>query len=277
MPAMPVFYTKRFIGGDAMLDEEESRHIIRVLRLTAGDPLEMVDGMGNLYSGIILDPDPAGTRVRILETTRDHLARNYHLHLAIAPTKSTDRFEWFLEKATEIGVDEITPILCERSERSHIRQERSEKIILAAMKQSGRALLPALYPMVPLPVFLDSAKADLKYIAHCGTDPAKHLARIAGVGPATEKPAAAKPVAAKPAAAKPESAKTESAKTESAKTESAKRSWLVMIGPEGDFTRGEVDVALQRDFEEISLGEAVFRTETAGIIACQLVNFLSGP
>jgi 16S rRNA (uracil1498-N3)-methyltransferase len=259
---MPVFYTKRFIGGDAILDEEESRHIIRVLRLKAGDPLELADGMGNLYRGVILDPDPAGTRVRILETTRDHLARNYHLHLAIAPTKSTDRFEWFLEKATEIGVDEITPILCERSERSHIRQERSEKIILAAMKQSGRALLPALNPMVPLQVFLDSAKADLKYIAHCGTDPAKHLARIAGVGPATEKPAAAKPVAAKPAAAKPES---------------AKRSWLVMIGPEGDFTRGEVDVALQRDFEEISLGEAVFRTETAGIIACQLVNFLSGP
>jgi 16S rRNA (uracil1498-N3)-methyltransferase len=272
MPAMPVFYTKRFIGGDAMLDEEESRHIIRVLRLTAGDRLELVDGMGNLYSGIILDPDPAGTRVRILETTRDHLARNYHLHLAIAPTKSTDRFEWFLEKATEIGVDEITPILCERSERSHIRQERSEKIILAAMKQSGRALLPALYPMVPLPVFLDSAKADLKYIAHCGTGPSKHLAKLAGLRAEPTKPADASSDPAKPGSAKPAPEDRELVKPGSAKL-----TWLVMIGPEGDFTRWEVDRALAQEFEEVSLGEAVYRTETAGIIACQLVNFLSLP
>ncbi len=232
--AMPVFYANRFVGQDAILDEEESRHLIRVLRFRKNDPLDLVDGMGTLFRGIIIDPDPGGTRVRIRETIRGHLMKNYDLHLAISPTKSADRFEWFLEKATEIGIDEITPVLCERSERRQIRQERSEKILLAAMKQSGRALLPKLHPPVPIGEFLNDARADVKFLAHCRVPHGNWPAR----------------------------------------PEPGKRSWLLMIGPEGDFSTEEIELALSRGFREISLGNAVYRTETAGVIACMLVNFL---
>ena len=121
---MPVFLIKNLNGQDAFLDEEESRHLVRVLRLKKDDPVDLVDGAGNLYRGAIDVVDLQETRVRILETIKEHLAREYHLHIAIAPTKSTDRFEWFLEKSTEIGIDEITPVLCDRSERNRIRYDR---------------------------------------------------------------------------------------------------------------------------------------------------------
>jgi 16S rRNA (uracil1498-N3)-methyltransferase len=232
---MPVFYTKHINGREAYLDEEESRHLYRVLRLRENDRIDMVDGAGSLYRASISAADPRSTRVRILETIKDHLLRPFHLHIAIAPTKSNDRFEWFLEKATEIGIEEITPILCRRSERDRIRHERSEKILLAAMKQSGRALLPKLNPMLPLQDLLDRAEADMKWIAHCGCD-RENL---------PDKPG------------------------------SRKTSWLVLIGPEGDFTPEEVESALDRDYLEISLGDAVYRTETAGILACHWVGFLN--
>lgn len=232
---MPVYFTEKFIGREAILNEEESRHLVRVLRLKKNDHVKLVDGKGTLYKGSISVADPQGSKIRILETYKNHLARNYYLHLAIAPTKSTDRFEWFLEKATEIGIEEITPILCERSERKHIRHERSKKILIAAMKQSGRAYLPRLNPMIPLPELLRYAQADIKYMAHCRTRP--------GTIPG-------KPVP-------------------------GQQSWLILIGPEGDFTDEEVEMAVSLNFEEISLGEAVYRTETAGIITCQLVNCLN--
>lgn len=232
---MPVFFTEQIDGQYAILHEDESRHLIRILRLKQGDPVDLVDGRGNLYKGIISVPNPQNTRIRILETIKDHLARKYYLHLAIAPTKSAERFEWFLEKATEIGVDEITPILCERSERKHVRQERSGKILLAAMKQSGRAYLPKLNPLVPLHWFLHQARADKKLIAHCRTNPDDFPGRSAAPN----------------------------------------LSWLVLIGPEGDFTPKEVAMATARNFREISLGEAVYRTETAGIVACQLISYIN--
>ncbi len=232
---MPVFYTQEFEGQEAFLAEEESRHLVRVLRLKKDDPVDLVDGRGNLYRGVVATPDPYRTLVLIRDTVKGHLVRDYHLHLGIAPTKSSDRFEWFLEKATELGVEEITPLLCRRSERNHIRQDRSGKILLAAMKQSGRALLPKLNPMLPLPDLLERAEADIKYIAHCS----------ASTGSLPPRPG------------------------------SCCLSWMVLIGPEGDFTQDEVEMALDRGFKEISLGEAVYRTETAGILACQLVNFLN--
>ena len=232
---MPVFLVQNIIGQEAFLDEEESRHLIRVLRLKEGARVDLVDGKGNLYKGIISLADFRKTTVRILETFKDHLAREYHVHIAIAPTKSSDRFEWFLEKATEIGVDEISPILCTRSERSRIRHDRSEKILMTAMKQSGRAHLPRLNPVVPFTELVTRAEADNKYIAHCRTKP----------GDLPEKHDPGKP------------------------------SWLVLIGPEGDFTSEEVERALSSDFTEINLVEAVYRTETAGILACQLINFLN--
>ncbi len=232
---MQVFFTKQIDGNHAILDEEESRHLIRVLRLKQDDPVDIVDGRGNLFKGVISLPDSRNTRIRITETKRKHLARKYSLHLAIAPTRSTDRFEWFLEKATEIGVDEITPILCTRSERKHIRHERSGKILLAAMKQSGRAYLPKLNPMLPLSEFLQQAEADNKFIAHCRTNPDDFLER----------------------------------------STVPNLSWLILIGPEGDFTPQEVAMATECNYAEINLGEAVYRTETAGIMACQLISYLN--
>ncbi len=231
---MPVFYTSQIDHKQAILGEEESRHIIKVLRMAGGDPLEMVDGKGNYYTGIISVPDPKSCQVRIKNVTEDYLHRDYYLHIAIAPPKSTERFEWFLEKATEIGVDEITPVICARSERNRIRHDRSQKILIAAMKQSGRALLPRLNRESPLSDFLDRSTADIKLIAHCDTCGDQHITAEPHID----------------------------------------QSWIIMIGPEGDFTPGEIEAAKQNAFREINLGEAVYRTETAGIIACHTISLL---
>jgi len=232
---MPVFFAKQIDGKYASLDEDESRHLIKVLRLKKEDYVDLVDGKGNLYKGIISAANPRNTIIEVQEIIRDHLARNYYLHMAIAPTKSAERFEWFLEKATEIGVDEITPILCERSERRQIRHERCLRILLTAMKQSGRAYLPKLNHIVNISSLLKEADADKKYIAHCGTEPGTYPGRI----------------------------------------DITNSSWLILIGPEGDFTREEISLAGEMNFRELSLGEAVYRTETAGLMACQLVNILN--
>jgi 16S rRNA (uracil1498-N3)-methyltransferase len=230
---MPVFYTNQISGSEAIFDEEESRHVIRVYRMKEGDRLEFVDGSGNLYQAMISSPDPRGTRIRILNREAGHLVRKFHLHIAIAPTKSTERFEWFLEKATEIGIEEITPILCEHSERSRLRHERLHRVMVSAMKQSGRALLPKLNSITPFEEFISREKADARYIAHCRTGRTEVL---------TEKPGSAS-------------------------------SWLMMIGPEGDFSEDEIGFACRNGFKGIRLGVATYRTETAGIIACQLVEF----
>lgn len=231
---MPVFYTSQVNPVQAVLDEEESRHAIRVLRMAAGDPLEIVDGKGNLYRGNISVPDPSACQIAINDVATGYLRRDYYLHIAIAPPKSTDRFEWFLEKATEIGVDEITPVICERSERDRIRSERSQKILIAAMKQCGRALLPKLNREILFVGFLDKAAADIRLIAHCETATDQRIPTSPQTG----------------------------------------RSWIILIGPEGDFTPGEIQAALKNKYREISLGEVVYRTETAGIIACHAISLL---
>jgi len=216
------------------LGEEESRHLIRVLRLKKGDPVEFVDGLGNRYTSVISDPDPSNTELRIAETKIEYLKRDFSLHLGIAPTKSNVRFEWFLEKATEIGIEEVTPLICDHSERNRLRMDRSERILVAAMKQSGRAYLPKLNPATNFAEFIENAVADVKYIAHCR----EALGELPG------------------------------------SPQEKSMSWLVLIGPEGDFSASEVEMAKKSNFQEISLGEAVYRAETAGIIACQLISFL---
>jgi 16S rRNA (uracil1498-N3)-methyltransferase len=231
---MPVFYTSQIDHKQAVLGEEESRHIVKVLRMAGGDPLEIVDGKGNYYKGFISVPDPKACQVRINDVISGYLHRDYHLHIAIAPPKSSDRLEWFLEKATEIGVDEISPVICARSERNRIRHDRSQKILISAMKQSGRALLPRLNSEVSLKDFLNHSTADIKLIAHCKADDNQRI---------TSEPI-------------------------------KDLSWIVMIGPEGDFTPGEIEEAIQLNYREINMGEAVYRTETAGIIACHTISLL---
>jgi len=139
---MNFFYYPEISGFEIILPEEESRHCIRVLRLKKNESLYMVDGKGTLYHALLVDPDIRRAGVKIVKSIPDYRQRLQYLHIAIAPTKNTDRFEWFLEKATEIGIDEITPIICARSERKSVHSERAQRILVAAMKQSQRAYLP---------------------------------------------------------------------------------------------------------------------------------------
>lgn len=232
---MQVFYTPKIKKITYQLTEEESKHAIKVLRLEAGDEICMIDGVGGLYYGIIDDPNPKKCIIRVIEKIEQYNRKNYTLHIAIAPTKNIDRFEWFLEKATEIGIDEITPLLCQRSERKTIKFDRLEKILLSAMKQSVKAYKPKLNELTNFNDFIANNISGTCLIAHCGENP---------------KPALKSKI-------------------------SNKKNITILIGPEGDFTQQEIDQALNAGVEEIHLGKSRLRTETAGIVACNTVNVLN--
>jgi 16S rRNA (uracil1498-N3)-methyltransferase len=229
---MQLFYVPHITKNEIVLDETESKHAIRVLRLNAGDKVQVVDGTGGFYTAEITDPHPKKCRLVLIESIREYGKRDFRLHIAIAPTKNNDRFEWFLEKATEIGIDEITPLLCERSERKTIKQERLEKVLISAMKQSVKAYLPKLNPMTPFGEFLEESNASQKFIAHCNEGEKPHLKNEIRAG----------------------------------------GSVLVLTGPEGDFSPEEVEKAQKSGFKSISLGNSRLRTETAGVVACHIVN-----
>jgi len=231
---MNFFYHPEISGFEIILPEEESRHCIRVLRLKKNESLYLVDGKGTLYRALIVDPDIRGTGVKIIESTPDYRQRIHYLHIAIAPTKNTDRFEWFLEKATEIGIDEITPIICARSERKTVHSERAQRILVAAMKQSQRAYLPRFNLVKPFDEVLAGAQAKSKIITHCNVE---NLPLISN-GLINESPV------------------------------------VILIGPEGDFTLQEVEMAVKKGFAEASLGPFIYRTETAGVLACHEFNLL---
>ena len=152
--------------GTAVLTEEESAHCIRVLRKKAGENIFFTDGKGNYYQGSILSADPKKCTVSISETTKLFGKRNYSLHVAIAPTKNLDRFEWFLEKATEIGIDTVTPVICQHSERRVLKTERSKKVLLSAMKQSLKTFLPEIHEAMPLEEFFKKEMNGQKFICH---------------------------------------------------------------------------------------------------------------
>lgn len=164
---MNLFYNPHIKGDVFNLDEKESKHSVRVLRLTVGDPVILVDGRGGWYEATIEDDHPKRCQLRIVSHTKDYKALSYGLHLAVSPTKNMDRFEWFLEKATEIGITEITPLLCQRTERKQLREERLERILVSAMKQSMRAYKPVLYSPTSLTDFISKEREGTKGIAHC--------------------------------------------------------------------------------------------------------------
>jgi 16S rRNA (uracil1498-N3)-methyltransferase len=232
---MQLFYVPEIKGNEIILDETESKHAIRVLRLNAGDKVQVVDGKGSFYLAEITQPHPKKCRLAILETKKEFEKRQFKLHIAIAPTKNNDRFEWFLEKATEIGIGEITPLLCEHSERKTIKPDRMEKILVSAMKQSVKAYLPKLNPLVSFNDFIKLNVVSHKFIAHCNNGEKPHL------------------------------------KNEIKKEENV----LILIGPEGDFSPEEVEQARRNGFREISLGPSRLRTETAGVVACHIVNLVN--
>lgn len=229
---MQLFYVPGITENEILLDETESKHAIRVLRLKTGDKVQVVDGKGGFYTAEIIDTYSKKSRLRIIETQKNYGERNFNLHIAIAPTKNNDRFEWFLEKATEIGINEITPLLCEHSERKTIKPDRLEKILVSAMKQSLKTWLPKLNPMISFHEFIKRDGTTLKFIAHCNEGTKPHLKNEVEKG----------------------------------------RNTIILIGPEGDFSPEEVNLARMNGFREISLGNSRLRTETAGIVACHIVN-----
>jgi 16S rRNA (uracil1498-N3)-methyltransferase len=232
---MQLFYVPNVAENEIVLDETESKHAIRVLRLNVGDKIQVVNGKGGFFLAEITQPHPKKCKLSILESHTEFGKRRFNLHMAIAPTKNIDRFEWFLEKGTEIGIDEITPVLCEHSERKTIKPDRLEKILVSAMKQSVKAYLPKLNPMVSFNEFLIKNEGEQKYIAHCNEGEKEHLQNE------VEK----------------------------------EKSVTILIGPEGDFSPEEVEQAKKNGFCEISLGSSRLRTETAAIVACHIVNLVN--
>ena len=228
---MQLFYTPK-IDSKGVLSEEESRHAIRVLRYQLNDPIDLVDGVGNYYKAIISNPNPKRCEFEVIEKIENFEPLPYNLHLAVGPTKNIDRFEWFVEKSTEIGVTQITPILSQFSERKHIKKERIEKIIVSAAKQSVKAHFPILNEMIPFEQFIKNAQASQKFIAHCYDLQKSSLFEVVR----------------------------------------AQSDLIVMIGPEGDFSEAEIDQALLNNYTAVGLGSARLRTETAGIVACHTVN-----
>jgi len=164
---MHFFYNPHIQGDSFELEEQESKHAIRVLRLVRDDRVILVDGRGGWYEAAIIDDHPKRCKLQILSYTPDYRPLSYSLHLAVAPTKNLDRFEWFLEKATEIGISEITPLICKRSERRQVKYERLEKILVSAMKQSLKAYKPKLNNPVSMEEFLRTDQQGTLGIAHC--------------------------------------------------------------------------------------------------------------
>jgi len=164
---MNLFYSPQIEGDVFVLDETESKHAIRVLRLSRDDQVVLIDGRGGWYEASIEEDHPKRCSLRIQSFTPDFQPLPYHLHLAVSPTKNMDRFEWFLEKATEIGISEITPLICRRSERKQVKPERLERILVSAMKQSLKAYKPTLNPPSGIEDFLLTEREGSKGIAHC--------------------------------------------------------------------------------------------------------------
>ncbi|WP_432712345.1 16S rRNA (uracil(1498)-N(3))-methyltransferase [Pedobacter sp.] len=233
---MHVFYTPDLETEDYTLNEEESRHCNKVLRLVAGNHVFLVDGKGGFYEAEITSSGKKHVTLHVIKAQQEYHKRNHHIHIAVAPTKNIDRLEWFLEKATEIGIDEITPLICERSERKIIKEDRLFKVITSAVKQSLQAYHPVLNPATSLTDFLKLPHEGTNLIAHCEDgQPRKSIKEM--IVP--------------------------------------QQRYLILIGPEGDFSPNEIALALAKGFLPVTLGENRLRTETAALAACFELNYLN--
>lgn len=214
--------------------KDESKHIVKVLRKTIGDSLHITNGKGWLFEAKLQSGNLKTCIAEIISKTLQP-KKNYKLHLAVAPTKMNDRYEWFLEKATEIGVDVITPIICDHSERKIIKLDRFEKILQSAMKQSLNCYLPKLNEAINFKDFVQQEFNGQRFIAHCHETQRKSLKHEL----------------------------------------QAKSDVLILIGPEGDFSVKEIEMAIQNKFIPVTLGETRLRTETAAMVACHSVAFVN--
>lgn len=228
---MLLFYQPEVLQNIYHLNEEESRHAVKVLRLAAGKEINLTDGQGKFYKARITEPNQKRCAFDIFETTEVPEFPVYR-HLAIAPTKNIDRLEWFVEKAVEFGVDRITPIICDHSERRIVKTERLHKKAVSAMKQSLKAWFPQIDEAMPFKSFLAQVEAEHKFIAYVDNDNTDYLSKL----------------------------------------KQTQGSHLVLIGPEGDFSETEVALAMESDFRKVSLGPSRLRTETAAIATVHLLN-----
>ncbi len=232
--ALPFFYVADIdpAATDIVLDEATSKHIVQVLRMQNGEQLQLTNGKGNLFTTEITDDNRKKCVVTVL-TTRNHQPSTINVSIAISLLKSTTRFEWFLEKTTEIGVSEIIPLLCTRTEKQNFKTERLQTILISAMLQSQQCWLPKMGEPVKYKNFIETANASQKFIAHCGDENNKQLLTNQPINQLINK--------------------------------------LILIGPEGDFTNEEIEMAVKHNFISVSLGNTRLRTETAGIAAAVII------
>jgi 16S rRNA (uracil1498-N3)-methyltransferase len=233
---MHIFYAPDITGDYYILDDNESKHCIRVLRMTKGTIVRLVDGKGNLYEGYISNPDSKKCTIAVTGIIKDFEKRNYRLHIAISPLKNPERFEWFIEKSVEIGIDEITPLICRNTEKPGIKLERINNLIISAMKQSLKTTKTILNDPCLFTDFLNKDSAGTRMIAHCNSSFNRN--KISDIY---------------------------------SKNENA----IILIGPEGDFSEDEINNATVADFRQVHLGQSRLRTETAGVAACHSIYFIN--
>ncbi|UII24948.1 16S rRNA (uracil(1498)-N(3))-methyltransferase [Fulvivirga maritima] len=231
---MPLFYQPDIAKGDHFLDEEESRHCIKVLRHSNGDQIEIIDGAGNKYTAVITNANHKKCEFSIKETLNEAPPAHY-IHIAISPTKNMDRMEWFIEKVVEIGVQEVSFILSQNSERRVLKVDRLLKKAVSAIKQSGQLYLPKINELIPFEEFISQPLQEEKFIAYVDKSNESILHASA----------------------------------------SKNTSYCALIGPEGDFSKEELQTALENNFKMVSLGPSTLRTETAGLTACHTLNLIN--
>jgi 16S rRNA (uracil1498-N3)-methyltransferase len=235
--SLPYFYLAHLdpLASNQLLDEDNSRHVVQVLRMKEGEQLHLTDGKGNFVLATIKEADKKKCKVNVLETRYIHPPQK-RISIAISLLKNTSRFEWFLEKATEIGINEIIPLHCERTEKEKFRQDRLQGILISAMLQSQQSWLPVLHDPIAYPLLFrqeEIADTPVKLIAHCTPDADKQLLKTFD------------------------------------------KDVILLIGPEGDFTRKEIELARENHFMPVTLGATRLRTETAGIVAATLLKNLA--
>lgn len=230
--ALPFFYTEEIKTetNQFVLNEETSKHVVQVLRMQNGEQLQLTDGKGNLFVAEIIDHNRKNCTVKILSSTYEP-ANTKKITIAISLIKNAHRFEWFLEKATEIGISEIVPLLCSRTEKQHFRVERMRSILISAMLQSQQTWLPVLHDPTKFSALVKQNAEGQKFIAHCEKDEPRIQLN-------TYRPF---------------------------------NTSMILIGPEGDFTIDEIELALQNNFVPVALGNTRLRTETAGVVAATIL------
>ncbi len=246
---MELFYSRDIEGGICRLDQDESGHCIKVLRHRCGDEISVIDGCGTLYRCRITTDSHKGVEAMVISQEENWGGHPYRLHMAVCPTKNNDRYEWFAEKACEIGFDELSPIIGEHSERKVLKTQRVEKILVSAAKQSLKAAVPAINEPISVKEFIKAHASDeaLKLIAYCFEDeslPRRSVKEVLnGLGPMTDNRDGITPEV------------------------------IILIGPEGDFSEAEARLALDSGFIPVHLGTSRLRTETAALTAVSAVYF----